>query len=109
MVLRRLMLVLVVLMFCRSGSGDEPLKLDAALGHISADARALVLVDTRMYDLIAPDLSAYVRAARPGGNSRSPCCRSWGWTIAGRRKSAEAIQGGTRPGRRWKASCSWAT
>jgi hypothetical protein len=63
MVLRRLMLVLVVLMCGRSGLGDEALKLDAALGHIPAEARALVLVDTRMYDLIAPDLSAYVRAA----------------------------------------------
>jgi formylglycine-generating enzyme required for sulfatase activity len=41
----------------------EAPKLDAALGHIPADARALVLVDARLHPLIAPDLSAYVQAA----------------------------------------------
>jgi len=64
MVVRKLVLVLAVLvLFCRSGLGDEPLKLDAALGHIPAEARALVLVDTRLQQLIAPELSAYVQAA----------------------------------------------
>ncbi len=63
MVARRLMIVLAVLMFCRSGAGQEPLKLDSALGHVSTEARALVLVDTRLEELIAPELSAYVKAA----------------------------------------------
>jgi hypothetical protein len=63
MALTRLVFVSVVLMFCRDGLGDEALKLDAALGHIPADARALVLVDTRLHPLIAPELSAYVQAA----------------------------------------------
>ena len=58
------MIVLAVLMFCRSGVGQEPLKLDAALGHISTDARALVLVNSRLQELIAPELTAYVKAAQ---------------------------------------------
>ncbi|MGO8691214.1 MAG: hypothetical protein ACLQLG_16450 [Thermoguttaceae bacterium] len=63
MVVRRLVLVLAVLMFCRVGLGDEPLRLDGALAHIPADAHALVLVDARLYELISPELSAYVQAA----------------------------------------------
>ncbi len=78
MVARRWVLVLAVLMLCRNAVGEGPskiepsklepvklesFKLDAALGHIPPDARALVLIDPRLQELIAPELSAYVRAA----------------------------------------------
>ena len=66
--------------------------------HFHAEARALVLVDTRLEELIAPELSAYVGPPRPGGNSRSPCCRSPGLDdCSAAAKSAGRSRVGTRP------------
>ena len=48
MVVRRLVLVLAVLMFCRLGLGDEPVRLDAAAGAYSRRRPRVVLVDTRL-------------------------------------------------------------
>ena len=113
MVLRRWVLVLAVLMFCHNGVGAEPskiepFKLDAALGHIPPDARALVLVDTRLQELIAPELSAYVRAASARRKFEITVLPIVGLDDCRPPEVREAIQSGTRPGRRWKASCSWA-
>ena len=41
----------------------QPMVLDATLGHIPADTRALVLVDARLYRLMASDLLTYTEAA----------------------------------------------
>ncbi len=63
------------------------------LAHIPADARALVLVDTRLHELICAGVVGL--CAGRGGQAEirpSPCCRWWDWTIAVRRRSAEAIQ-----------------
>jgi hypothetical protein len=43
--------------------GQELSNLDSALKQVSGQTRALVLVDVRLYKLIAPDLSAYAKAA----------------------------------------------
>jgi len=42
---------------------SRSMALDAPLDHILNDTRALVIVDSRLYKLIAPDLLAYTRAA----------------------------------------------
>ena len=45
------------------GAPPQPIALDAALDRIPDDARALVLLDGRLYRRISGDLLAYVRAA----------------------------------------------
>ncbi|MEE8451367.1 MAG: glycosyl hydrolase [Thermoguttaceae bacterium] len=41
----------------------RPMDLNSSLDHISSDTRALVILDSRLCKLIAPDLLAYTRAA----------------------------------------------
>ena len=48
---------------CDILGGQEPSNLDSALKQVPGQTRALVLVDVRLHKLIAPDLSAYVKAA----------------------------------------------
>ncbi|MGA2616004.1 MAG: hypothetical protein ABSF26_00260 [Thermoguttaceae bacterium] len=44
-------------------ASPQPITLDSALRQISGQTRAVVLLDSRLYKLIAPELSSYVKAA----------------------------------------------
>ena len=71
--------------------------------------RALVLLDTRLYKLIAPDLSSYIKAASARRGFRITVLPIVDLDDYRPPEIRRAIQGWNvaRPG--WKASSSWAT